>query len=107
MSDTRNKLQLATFFLFTTIASVTYAEPGNPGGHFGGPHGGPPPEALDACANLAEGDACSFTGRRDETVEGICIMPPNDEEALVCAPEGGPPGGGRGPMPPPQPENAE
>ncbi len=54
---------------------------------------GPPPEAIEACEGKSEGDQCSFEGGRGETVEGTCINPPRNND-LVCAPEGGPPGGG-------------
>lgn len=49
---------------------------------------GPPPEALEACAELQEGDECSFVGR-NATVAGICAAPA--DRPLACAPEGGPP----------------
>src|SRR5262245_42774625 len=49
-------------------------------------HRGPPQVAIDACASLSEGDACSFTGRNDETVDGTCFAPPDHE--LACKPEG-------------------
>ena len=55
---------------------------------------GPPQEAFDACANQSEDSACSFTGRREETVQGSCVVPraPAEQaDLLVCAPEGGPP----------------
>jgi len=56
-------------------------------------HQGPPPEALEACSGQAEGDACSFTGRRDDTINGTCLNPPHREDTLACVPEGGPPHG--------------
>ena len=49
---------------------------------------GPPPEAFDACKGQEENAACSFPGFRGEDVEGICILPPEEDETLVCAPEG-------------------
>lgn len=49
---------------------------------------GPPPEALEACADLQEGDDCTFIGR-DETVTGYCAAPA--DRPLACAPEGRPP----------------
>ncbi|WP_086930271.1 hypothetical protein [Agarilytica rhodophyticola] len=49
-------------------------------------HRKPPLEAFEACANLSEEQACSFVGRRDNTVEGTCIVLPFDEEAMVCKP---------------------
>jgi 4-amino-4-deoxy-L-arabinose transferase-like glycosyltransferase len=57
---------------------------------------GPPQQALDACANLSQGADCSFQGR-DQTVNGICIMPPNLNE-LACAPQGMIPPNGQPPM---------
>lgn len=56
----------------------------------------PPPEAVDACVDLSEGDVCSFTGPRNDEIRGICTALRGDEEQLACVPEGGPPGkGGR------------
>jgi hypothetical protein len=54
---------------------------------------GPPPEALEACTDAQEGVSCSFIGRRDETVTGICKSRRDD---FVCVPghhrrRGGPP----------------
>lgn len=46
----------------------------------------PPAEALEACSAQIEGDACSFVGRREETVSGVCLVVP--EEQLACVPEG-------------------
>ena len=59
---------------------------------------GPPPQAIEACADQTEGEACSFSGGRGEEVTGTCIVPPQSEESLVCAPEGGP-GKGHGDKP--------
>ncbi|UPW19952.1 hypothetical protein M0C34_06735 [Agarivorans sp. TSD2052] len=51
----------------------------------------PPQEALDACEGMSEGDSCSFSGREDEAMSGICGAPPHEEDAvLACMPEGGP-----------------
>lgn len=88
MSPTYSKFKIFTALFFASMiyASLSYAQPG---GH-GRPQG-PPPEAIEACADLSEGDACSFTGRRDDEVKGTCIVLPRGDEGLVCAPEGGPP----------------
>ena len=51
---------------------------------------GPPPEALEACADLAEGSACYFTGRRGEELAGVCFVPPRDDSILACRPDGTP-----------------
>jgi hypothetical protein len=61
----------------------------------GGRRGGPPPQAFEACAGQTEGDSCSMTGRQGEDLQGSCIVPPQGEGELVCAPEGGPGGRGR------------
>ena len=53
---------------------------------------GPPPQAIEACADQSEGAACSFSGRRGD-VEGYCIVVPQEHGELACAPEGGPPKG--------------
>jgi hypothetical protein len=47
---------------------------------------GPPQEALDACSAMTAGDACSFTGRNDEQMSGICFAP--QDKGLACKPEG-------------------
>ena len=92
MLNTPNKLKFATalFLAFATYAMSSNAETGRggPGGQ-GGPQGGPPQEAIQACASLTEGTACSFTGRQGETMTGSCITPPRGEASLICAPEGG------------------
>lgn len=46
---------------------------------------GPPTVAIDACNGAAAGDACSFVGRRDDTLAGFCE---SRREVLVCVPEG-------------------
>ena len=72
-------------------APFAQAQPGSQSDGQGGRRHGPPPEAIDACADQAEGAACEFPGFRGETVEGTCIAPPGRDDELVCAPEGGPP----------------
>ena len=47
---------------------------------------GPPPQAVEACANLDDGASCSFDGRRGN-VDGTCMNHPRTD-GLVCAPEG-------------------
>jgi hypothetical protein len=49
------------------------------------PHGPPPQVAIDACAKLSEGAACSFTGRRGEAISGSCRTPPQ-QSTLACVP---------------------
>ena len=88
----KSKVFTALFFASMVSASLSCAAPGDRGR----PQG-PPPEALEACTDLAEGDACRFTGRRNDEITGTCIALPGGEEGLACAPEGGPPDGGRRP----------
>lgn len=57
----------------------------------------PPQQALDACAALAAGDACTLTAPGGATVDGTCRTGP-DATTLVCAPCMVP-----GPMVPPPP----
>ena len=89
MSPTHSKFKIFTALFFTSMLSASLSCAAGPEGR-GRPHG-PPPEAIEACADLSEGDACSFTGRRDDEVKGTCIVLPRGDEGLVCAPEGGPP----------------
>ena len=86
MPNIRNRIKWLTALFAASMvsASVSCAAPGYR------PQG-PPPEATEACADLAEGDACSFTGRRNDEVKGTCIALPDGGEGLACAPEGGPP----------------
>lgn len=84
----QKKLKAATalFSVLLVSTSVSCAAPGDRGR----PQG-PPPEAIEACSGLSEGDACSFSGRRDDVVEGLCMVSRRGDEGLVCTPEGGPP----------------
>ncbi|MFN8383821.1 MAG: glycosyltransferase family 39 protein [Anaerolineales bacterium] len=59
---------------------------------------GPPQQALDACANLTQGDSCSFTQQNGNAINGTCITPPN-LNVLACAPAGMIPQGQNGQVP--------
>lgn len=85
-NHSKSALFTALFFASMVSASVSCAASGDRGR----PQG-PPPEAIKACADLSQGDACSFTGRRDDEIKGSCITLPNGDDGLACAPEGGPP----------------
>lgn len=64
--------------------------------HEGGPAGeegemkerppAPPEEALQACEEKSDGDACDFTGMHDEAIKGTCHAPTGTE--LACIPAG-------------------
>lgn len=80
---------LRSFFIVATLVPVAFTTHASPDGEGKRRHG-PPPAAFEACANQSEGAACSFTGRRDEAVEGTCFAPPRESSALACKPERGP-----------------
>lgn len=65
---------------------------------------GAPQQALDACENSVQGDACSFALQNGNTISGSCIIPPNTGQ-LACAPQGMNPQKG-GQLPPQQGMNA-
>jgi hypothetical protein len=71
---------------------VTQVACAQPAGGERGERRGPPPEAYEACADLTAGDSCEMTGRRGDSMQGSCIVPSEEEDTLVCAPEGGPGG---------------
>ena len=73
---------VATMALSTTYAAERKGPPG------GG--GKPPTEALEACADKSAADSCSFSSPHGD-VTGTCMAPPNGDDVLACAPEGGPP----------------
>lgn len=55
---------------------------------------GPPPEAIEACADKSEGDTCSFTTPRGD-VSGECKGPParrqqSEAPPLACVPDDAP-----------------
>ncbi len=57
------------------------------GGHWGdGNPNGPPQEAIDACAEMSEGDTVQFRSPRGDTVSGICR---DIRGGLIAVPEGG------------------
>ncbi|MEE9303742.1 MAG: hypothetical protein V3U84_08135 [Thiotrichaceae bacterium] len=82
-------IALPAVCLAIIMASTAIAKPGD--GGKGGHPGGPPPEALEACADKSEIEACSFITPRGHEINGTCIIPPHNEAELICAPEGGPP----------------
>jgi hypothetical protein len=62
-------------------------------------HSGPPQEALLACNGLTANDACTFAGRNDEMIQGVCSLPPHQDEnaSLACKPDKMPEFGDREP----------
>lgn len=86
MSSTQSKPKLASV-LFLTLMVLTTRSTAQPSQN--GRPSGPPTVAIEACANAEQGNSCSFSGRRGETIQGTCRTGPNGEEQLACAPEQG------------------
>ena len=82
-ADARHKLE------FTGLSRPPPPPPHAGPEHRGRHPGPPPPQAIEACTGLSEGDACSFSAPHGK-VEGSCIIPPEFETILVCAPRGAP-----------------
>jgi hypothetical protein len=50
----------------------------------------PPEELVTACVGRSEGEACSATTPRGQTIDGRCHAPRFEDAPLLCAPERGP-----------------
>ena len=96
---------LAVVLIASLMAAPVFAESsgseGREGGQGRGPGGrrGPPPEAIDACSGKASGDACSFTGRRNEALEGTCATGRGGGDQIACRPANHPEQSERRPRP--------
>ena len=94
MSKTSSLSSIPTLILRVTamataagMAATVLAQPPAPPDGTMRPPPGPPPEAVQACSGLAAGTACSFTGRRGDTIAGSCSVPPPPD--APAAPDGG------------------
>ncbi|MFT3914131.1 MAG: hypothetical protein QM704_08430 [Anaeromyxobacteraceae bacterium] len=58
--------------------------------HGPGGHRGPPPEAVEACKGVAEGEACAVT-LGGNTLDGTCAKGPDGSGTLACRPSRMPP----------------
>ncbi len=85
-------INMTTLIAGLALCASSYFASPLMGAERGDKRGGPPPEAIEACNNNAQGAVCSFQGRRGD-VEGMCITLPKNQEQLVCKPEGHPPEG--------------
>lgn len=87
-------LVLTTLGLSLALSACAFAERPDGDREGRGRHG-PPPEAIEACVSVSEGSSCSFTGRRDDTLQGTCEIVRDGQ--LACVPENAPErrGGGR------------
>lgn len=88
IKNSTRSLTLTVILATYLSSSIANAQPDQQSGQ----RRGPPPEAIEVCADQAEGAACAFSGRRGD-VSGSCVAPPQGEGELACAPEGGPPKG--------------
>lgn len=82
-------MNIAPYLLAVLVTAHATAAIANPDSDRG-ERRGPPPEALEACASLSEGDACGFSGRDGETLAGTCFAPPSDDVELACRPDNAP-----------------
>ena len=86
----KNKIHAITIILVLVLAlpiSACAAERGE-----NGRRQGPPPEAIEACKDKAEGDSVTFTGRRGESLQATCK---EIQGQLAAVPEGRKSRGGR------------
>lgn len=87
MQKLRQPLLALGLLALSAAAQASDNRPEPPGGKGGEPPA-PPAEAVEACAGHTSGDACSFTGMRDETLKGQCSTPLNSK-VLACRPDRG------------------
>jgi len=104
---------LAIVLIASLMAAPVFAESegqedGQEGGRGRGPRGRPrpPQEAIEACDGKASGDACAFTGRRGENLEGTCGIGRGGGTQVACRPDNNPEGEMRRP-PRPRDEQGE
>lgn len=82
-----NRLVMTTLGLSLIMSACASAE--RPAGdREGRGRHGPPPESIEACTSASEGNSCSFSGRRGETLQGVCAV--IRDEQLACVPENAP-----------------
>lgn len=84
----------------TSLAAITLCFLAAPGAFAGQPlsdpemmfaqsgrPGGPPPEAIEACASASQSSSCSFSAPDGTTVSGTCSAPPQGGSGdLACVP---------------------
>ncbi|MFT4622264.1 MAG: hypothetical protein ACI8PZ_000920 [Myxococcota bacterium] len=83
-------MRLARPFLVMPLLALSLsaaAEPSAPGGDRPDRRG-PPPEAIEACADAAESDVCEVVTREGDILDGSCLGPPHGGEGpLACVPD--------------------
>jgi hypothetical protein len=73
-------LSLSAIFAACLYAATAHADASNAKDHM------PPPEAIKACADKADKDACTFTGKENEAITGTCHKGPGAHAELACVP---------------------
>ncbi|MBN8657354.1 MAG: hypothetical protein J0M11_16605, partial [Anaerolineae bacterium] len=81
----------STVMIDSTVHTSTSTDAGQGNNDNNGRNGNgrhePPQAAIDACSTSQLNDACSFTGRNNNTVNGSCQTPQSSSQ-LVCVPSG-------------------
>ena len=72
--------------MFTTAFGAAFATTAQQDPDDGKRRRGPPPEAIEACANADEGAQCTFDTPNGDAVSGVCRTPPKVEGGLACVP---------------------
>jgi len=85
MHNTKMFKLVNTMLVFATLSAVPACAGSNRPGGGGGRPQGPPPEAIEACEDKAEGDTVSFAGRGGDSISATCQMV---DDQLVAVPEG-------------------
>lgn len=83
------KSACAAFLLVFSAATLADEGQGKQGPR---PGHKPPQVAIDACSGKNDGDACNFTGRNNDNIEGSCRRGPRQEHELACVPKNHRPG---------------
>jgi hypothetical protein len=86
--------RLFVALILAGLATIAAAQPDD---LKGGGQAGPPPQAIAACKGSSSGASCSFVGRENQTLSGVCFAPPGENHPLACRPDGAAKGeGGKG-----------
>ena len=73
----------AFVLILFTVSLTTFSQEQTQGKRQG--HRKPPPEAIEACSGLSDGDQCTFDLPNRNTIEGTCFRP-TQELSLACRP---------------------
>ena len=73
------------FYISITLSSLVFAMTQQNDRNGRGGERTPPQEAIDICESKSEGDTCSMTTRRGDSVQGTCENTP-DNKYFACKP---------------------